>query len=486
MHFPTLFSLLLHSALILANANPKDVKSDVKSMVKGSEPPRDAQYHTLPSLRDSARIQDAWTKERIEGIPRILRKWGVDAWLMTQREYAEDTAFWSLKSATQFSARRRTMNLYIANPTPGTPSAYTWIDNTPEVYTSLTHILTTQNPQKIAVNTHPNIAFSSGLHVGELASLKENIDSKWIDRFVDVPMVAVEFIGTQPEAKLDWYRKMQETAWAMIGEAFSEKVIEPGVSSTEDVEWWLRSKIQEQNYTTWFQPDVNIIGVEPIFGPPTALQESLGGRKREVIQYGDNKTLLHVDFGITALGMNTDTQHLAYVLPPHHPQNHSSVPSSYLSGLHKANRLQDIVISHMIPGHTGNFILNASLAQMRSEGFEGKIYCHPIGDWGHSAGTVIGMTNLQEGVPVLGELPLLGEGYYSIELSVEHWVEEVGAKMMFYQEEDVYWAGEERGWEWVWGRQERFHLIRAKEKTKGWEEVEKVEHEMSGNEQSEL
>jgi hypothetical protein len=35
------------------------------------------------------------------------------------------------------------------------------------------------------------------------------------------------------EGQLEWYKKLQETTWAMISEAFSEKVITPGETSTE-------------------------------------------------------------------------------------------------------------------------------------------------------------------------------------------------------------------------------------------------------------
>lgn len=41
-------------------------------------------------------------------------------------------------------------------------------------------------------------------------------------------------------------------------------------------------------------------------------------------------------------------------------------------------------------GLSGNEILKNALDKARKEGIEGSIYSHPIGDWGHSAGTLIG------------------------------------------------------------------------------------------------
>lgn len=150
---------------------------------------------------------------------------------MSQKEYAEDTAFWSLKSANQFSARRRTIQLFLANVTDGSPSSYTWIDNTPEVWSDLLDVLEKQNPESIAINTDSQIAFSSGLHVGELNNIILELGD-WKKKLVSVPMLAVEFIATMPNAQLGWYRKLQETAWSIISEGFSEKVIVPGKTST--------------------------------------------------------------------------------------------------------------------------------------------------------------------------------------------------------------------------------------------------------------
>lgn len=140
----------------------------------------------------------------------------------------------------------------------------------------------------------------------------------------------------------------------------------------------MREKIQHMNYTTWFHPTVTILrGNESIFG--------VAAEEKNTINYGD---LLHVDFGVTALGMNTDTQHMAYVLKPGETEN--DVPQGFLDGLKKANRMQDIVKDNMKVGVSGDEILKRSREQMASEGIEGRVYSHPIGDWGHSAGTLIG------------------------------------------------------------------------------------------------
>ena len=41
-------------------------------------------------------------------------------------------------------------------------------------------------------------------------------------------------------------------------EAFSTKVITPGITTTDDVVWWMREKVLSLNLKTWFHPTIDV------------------------------------------------------------------------------------------------------------------------------------------------------------------------------------------------------------------------------------
>jgi Xaa-Pro aminopeptidase len=220
-------------------------------------------------------------------------------------------------------------------------------------------------------------------------------------------------------------------------------VITPGVTRTEDVVWWMRQRVNDLGLDDWFQPSVSVQrrGVE------------MGDSVNPVIRRGD---VLHTDFGLNALGLATDTQHMGYVLN----DGESDVPSGLQAALRASNRLQDLLLEEMVPGRTGNDVLARTLARMRAEGIDGTVYTHPIGDHGHGAGPLIGLWDRQEGVVGRGDVPLRPNTWFSIELQATSPVAEWGGqRVRSAQEEEVYLdeRGERR---WVLRRQERFHLVR--------------------------
>lgn len=154
---------------------------------------------------------------------------------MSQREYAEDTIWWSIKNATEYAPHRRTVLLFHTNSSSlsGRPNPLKWVDNTGQVWDELRGVLESYNPRKIVINVDRNIAFGGGLHVGELEVLQEELGENWMNSTMNEPMLGIEYVATRVPGQLAYYRDLQEIAWALMEEAFNEKVIQPGVTTTE-------------------------------------------------------------------------------------------------------------------------------------------------------------------------------------------------------------------------------------------------------------
>jgi Xaa-Pro aminopeptidase len=248
---------------------------------------------------------------------------------------------------------------------------------------------------------------------------------------------------------LPTFRHMMKIVHALIARAFSSEVITPGKTTTEDVVWWLRQEVNDLGLGEWFPPSVSV--QRPGRGPQEFT--ATADRRASVIQRGDH---LHTDFGIKAMGLATDTQHVGYVLNA----GESGPPEGLRKALESSNRLQDLLLARMKPGRTGNEVLADTLDAMKAAGIRGTVYTHPIGDHGHGAGPLIGLWDRQEAVPGRGDVSLLPSTWFSIELQATTAVAEWnGQDLRSAQEEDAV-LGEDGTMSWVLSRQTSYHLVR--------------------------
>lgn len=424
------------------------------------------------TLREQADIQQRWLNSRMTTvIPAIMRKYAVEMWVIPMREYNEDPVFASIVSPTTFAARRRTIYVFfmrgdsverIALGGSSQGGVYTAIRSTQaatgpaggraernaelwgdEQWQALKKVMEDRNPRSIAINVSRVFAFSDGLSAGEMEGMREALGDKWTSRFVRHDGLALDLIATRLPEETAFYRRMQEVAWGIIDIAFSSAVITPGVTHTDDVVWWMRQRVNDLGLGTWFHPSVEV-------QRSGATDAQLG--TNPVIQRGD---VLHCDFGITALRLNTDTQHMGYVLR----EGETAPPAGLVAAFHTGNRLQDIVMEEIKPGRTGNDILRSSLARMRAAGIDGTVYTHPIGVNGHGAGPLIGLWDYQGGVPGRGDAAVIPSMWFSIELQATSPVPEWnGQRVSMALEEDmtIDAAGIKS---WALRRQTEFHLV---------------------------
>lgn len=424
---------------------------------------------TLPPLREQDQIRQAWLKARLERVlPTLMRRHGVAMWIVVCREYNEDPAFFSLVSPSVMAARRRTIlvfndrgpekgverlalggggngGLYEVYRDPALESRELWGN---AQWATLRKLVDDRKPATIGVNVSHTHAFSDGLSAGEREQLETAL-GPWTKHFVRAESLPLEYVSLRIPEMLPHYQQMMRIVHALIARAFSNEVITPGKTTNEDVSWWLRQRVNDMGLGEWFPPTVNV-------QRPSVGARNFGAtaeRSTLVIQRGDH---LHTDFGIYAMGLATDTQHVGYVLK----EGESDAPAGLLRALENSNRLQDLLLERMKPGRTGNAVLADTLAAMKAAGVNGTVYTHPIGDHGHGAGPLIGLWDRQEGVPGRGDALLLPSTWFSIELQATTPVAEWnGQEVRSAQEEDAV-LGEDGKMSWVLARQTKYHLVK--------------------------
>lgn len=418
---------------------------------------------TILPMEQRAELQNQWLADRIQTLlPQLMRREQIDMWVLIAREYNEDPVLKTLLPATWLSARRRTM-LVIYDPGPdkaleclavarydvGTVFQKAWDkEQQPDQWARLMEIIAERNPQKIALNRSETFALADGLTETEYRLFSEQLPGQFQDRVVSGERLAVGWLETRSASELIVYPQICRIAHLIIAEGLSEAVIQPGVTTTDEVVWWYRERIRALGFTAWFHPTVDIQRADP--ASEDHLRSFANRPDTKVILPGD---LLHVDFGITYLGLNTDTQWHAYVLKP----EETAAPAYLVEALAAGNRLQEILTSQFQTGRTGNEILAGALQQARQEGLRPSIYTHPIGYHGHAAGPTIGLWDQQGGVPGQGDYPLFENTCYAIELNTTVHLEAWQKDIRIMLEEDACFDG----WQvtYIDGRQTELLLI---------------------------
>ncbi|MFT4738434.1 MAG: Xaa-Pro aminopeptidase [Cyclobacteriaceae bacterium] len=400
-------------------------------------------------MRQRAAVIDDWLEERVATVlPDLMKRAEIDMWVIIAREYNEDPIIKTLLPATWQSARRTTM-LIVFDPGNGEPletmamARYdvgrtfkkVWNkEEQPDQWKALADLIITKNPKKIGINKSETFALADGLSASHYEMLQNALPDKFNKRLVNAENLAVGWLETRTENEMIVYQNIVRMAHQIIAEGFSEKAIQPGITSTDDVVWWYRDRIRELGFTTWFHPSVSIQRNDP--ESFEHLRSFSSRPEQQVILPGD---LLHVDFGITYLRLNTDTQQHAYILRPGEKDAPEYLQEAFAAG----NRVQDIFTNNFVTGRTGNEILLKSIDECKAEGLKPTIYTHPIGYHGHAAGPTIGLWDMQGGVPDKGDYPLYPKTAYSIELNNSIYIKEWDKEIRIQLEEDAYFDGEE-------------------------------------------
>ena len=418
-------------------------------------------YGAILPMRERAKVINELLEDKIENyLPKLMSDTGIDMWVVVSREYNEDPVIKTLLPAEWLAARRRTILVFfntgkqietiaVARYDVGSAFKSAWDkEKQPDQWARLRELVEERNPKSIGINQSEHFGLADGIVATDKEALLEALGPKFAKRVVSAEKLAIAWLETRTAKEMAIYPHIERISHNIIAEAFSEKVITPGVTTTEDVVWFMRDKVRALGLQTWFHPTVDIQRADP-----ERFDHLRTFSKRpdtQVIMPGD---LLHCDFGITYLRLNTDQQQHAYVLRA----GETDAPEYLKQALAVGNRLQDIFTNNFKEGRSGNEVLAMSRAQAIDEGITPSIYTHPIGYHGHAAGTALGMWDSQEGVPYTGDYPLHLNTAYSIELNATVFIKEWDKDVRIMLEEEAFF--DENGVRYIDGRQEQLIVV---------------------------
>jgi Xaa-Pro aminopeptidase len=369
--------------------------------------------------RERARIMDDWLKWRLDNIlPDLMRREGIDLWLVMSNEPDPGPVYFTLLPATSLYVVRTSILMFhdrgkglgverLSGGSIGSGAGYTqtWLDRkTKTQFESLAETIKKLDPKKIGIETSPLWGYGDHLTAGLKDKLVAALGPEYSKRLVSADRLCVGWLETRSPQELSVYRHICGISHDIIADFFSNKVIVPDVTTTEDVEWWFRQRVRDLGLDPWFHPSIDIA---------RSKKEDAKYKDKDVIRRGD---LLHCDIGINYLGLHTDMQWSAYVLQA----GETDAPAGLKAALDNANRTADILMAEVREGRTGNEVVDATMKKGEAEGLRPLIYTHPIGVYGHAAGPPIdarATESAPEGSRRRGEYPLFLNTLYSIEFS---------------------------------------------------------------------
>ena len=422
-----------------------------------------AQIGAVLSHRDRVEPMNRTLKSRLDTLlPKLMDEQDIDMWLVINREYEEDALFFSLVPQPTYAARRTTILVFTRNKKDNSLEKITisrypikgfyeskWEGGTMEhQWQRLAEVIAERDPKTIGINYSKNWPLSDGLTHGLFKLLDQYVAPKYKERFTSAENLVIRWMETRVKSEIDTYPHIVTLARGVIAEAFSNKVITPGVTTTDDVAWYIRERFEELQLKPWFQPYVNIQRK----GDNNKKDSPYFGRSEIIIEPGD---VLHTDVGICYLRLCTDTQEMGYVLK----LGEQDVPKGLQAALAKGNRWQDLLTQEFKTGRTGNEILLANQNASQKEGLVISTYTHPIGFVGHSIGPTIGMWDNQQGTPIRGDWKLYPNTAYAIEGNIkaqvsewnDEWVQIKLEQSALFDGEDVLYLA---------GRQTEWHIVR--------------------------
>jgi len=397
-------------------------------------------------------------KRRLESIlPAAMRESGLDMWIVLCQEDNLDPVFRTLIPMDTWCPILQILVFCDTGPDLGIERINISGTATHDLYDRpyrgqieqeqwplLRQIVEVRDPKCIGINTGSIQWAAGGLTHNLYTQLVQQLPPRYVERLSSAERLITRWLATLTDEELALYDHVVHLAQAIIAECYSRRAIVPGVTTTQDLEWYYWQRCADLGLEVSFKPYFTITRSNDA--------RAVWGHEDRVVRPGD---LMHCDVGLRYLRVNTDHQQTAYVLR----EGELDAPDGLRQLMAACTRLQDIFMAEFKHGLTGNQLLANILARARNEGIPNpKVYSHSLGLFLHEPGPLIGLPWEQRCCIGRGDVPLDYNYAFTMELSVAGPVAEWGGQEVHLgQEEDVRFTQE--GCLPIHARQTEFYLV---------------------------
>ena len=317
----------------------------------------------------------------------------------------------------------------------------------------LKEYVTERNPKRIGLNMSKHIGGADGLSYSGYQELVAILGTEYEERFVSAEKLVSDFRSRRVASEIAAYGEACELSYTIAERALSNEVITPGITTLEDVAWWIKEQQFKHNLESSFgMPSVYITGPRGVIATSTD----------KIIEGGD---VIMLDYGVGLMNMYTDMKRIAYVLR----EGETSVPPGIQNAFDQGVKVRDIIKKTIKPGLTAKATETKIYEALAEAGFnkmkgfnqftEGDVTdviigCHSVGNWGHGVGPSIAFFN-----PVRLDYEIKATNLLSIELFAYTRVPEwAGKKLRIPLEDDAIVTS--RGVEWIYPINPRLLVIK--------------------------
>jgi Xaa-Pro aminopeptidase len=417
------------------------------------------------SIRERAALTLEITQKRLDTLlPKMMREAGFDMWIICGNEDNHDPIFETMMPYENWNPITQILVLFDQGPKKGVErlnisrtdtqglfknawDATAWDTQKKESqWDCLGRIVRERDPVKIGINEGEVEWAAGGLSVVLKKKLVEAIGPKYAIRLLSAEPLATLWSETLLDEEIELMGRAQAISHSIIADMFSNKVITPGRTTTDDLRFYYWQRVADLGLKVSFMPFVSIRGRHP-------KDIERFGKDDKVIRAGD---LIHCDVGLKYMRYNSDAQEVAYILHP----GETKVPEVFRKLMAEENQLQDIYCDEFKAGLTGNEILGNVLKKAKEAGIPGpRVYSHSLGYFLHEPGPLIGLPWEQVNNPGRGDVKLVPNSCFTAEMSVTAPIPEWGEGQEFRLPMEQAVAFTEKGVIFLDGRQTKFHLI---------------------------